>query len=66
MAIICKMIKCSNQESKGIKELNQIKNLNIDTKFTFGTIISSKIKNIEFDEDLIVINTLNTQYVFQK
>lgn len=66
MSILCKMIKCSNQESKGIQELNQVKHLDINTKFTFGSIISSKIKNIEFNEDLIVINTLNTQYVFQK
>lgn len=62
----CVMLECSNLESKGQIELNNIGKLEIDSIFYFRNIKSSPILKIEFIEDLIKITTKNTKYLFRK
>lgn len=64
MQIKCKMIGCSNEQSRGIEELGQVGDLHLDKVFYFNTIRSSTVKKIEFKEKMIIINTLNTEYTF--
>ena len=67
MKIKCKMTGCSNSQSVGMEELNNSGTLTIDeNRFYFNNIRSSKIKTIEFDDEMIIIQTLNTEYVFTK
>lgn len=62
----CIMLECSNLESKGQTELNNIGKIEIDSVFYFRNIKSSPILKIEFIEDLIKITTKNTEYLFRK
>lgn len=66
MKVLCKMIGCSNEESRGVAELGKLGTLEIEGRFTFSSIISSTIKKIEFKEELILIETKNTIYTFKK
>lgn len=65
MDIQCKLLSCSNSESKGNREVGNENKLIIGTKFIFGSIISSKITNIKFEDKLIIINTNNSIYTFE-
>ena len=67
MEIKCKMTGCSNSQSVGMEELNNNGTLIIDeNRFYFNNIRSSKLKTIEFDDEMIIIQTLNTEYIFTK
>ena len=65
MTLKAKMINCSNEQSKGTSELQNIGRLDITKNgFYFRNIKSSKLKSINFEDKAIIIETLNTKYTF--
>lgn len=62
----CKLISCSNKDSVGVEFVGKKDVLKIERCFYFGSLRSSKIKNIEFDEDLVIIVTKNSIYKFKE
>lgn len=66
MEIKCEMISCSNKESIGYQYLWKVDVLIIEKVFYFDNIKSSKIKNINFENDCITIETKNTTYIFKE
>ena len=65
MTLKAKMINCSNEQSKGMSELQNIGRLDItENGFYFRNIKSSKLKSINFEDKAIIIETLNTKYTF--
>lgn len=66
MEIKCEMISCSNKESVGYRHLWKVDFLIIGKVFYFDNIRSSTIKNINFENDCITIETKNTTYIFKE
>ena len=67
MTFKAKMINCSNEQSKGMSELQNIGRLDItENSFYFRDIKSSKLQSITFGDKVIIIETLNTKYTFIK
>lgn len=67
MTFKAKMINCSNEQSKGMTEMQNVGRLDItENGFYFNSIKSSKIINISFGDKVLIIETLNTKYTFIK
>ena len=66
MELKCKLIGCSNEQSIGINYLSNIGILSIDKYgFWFKNLRSSALKDIEFNDDVVIITTLDTTYTFK-
>lgn len=61
-----KMVKCSNEQSVGMSAVGKEASLIIKDRFYFGSLVSSPIKEVTEKDDLILIETKNTSYTFQK
>ena len=61
-----KMLECSNQDSVGYRYLNDTQVLNIGYCFKFGNLYSSCINKIDYVDNRVIIDTLNTHYEFEE